>query len=96
MLIVRERAVLLAFGVATRKPTERIVRRHDFGLPFPPVCGREASVCWRPLFRELAPNQGMDGIATEFIAAWAAVVALGHQLCHRLRGLGWRTLESLW
>ena len=39
-MLIRRRAVLLAFGVATRKPTERIVRRHDFGLPWvPPVAG---------------------------------------------------------
>lgn len=32
--------MLLAFGVGTRKPAERIVRRHDFGLLWaPPVVG---------------------------------------------------------
>lgn len=30
----------------------------------------------------------------QFIEAWAAVGALGHQLCRRLHGLGWRRLES--
>lgn len=97
MLIVRRGLVLLAFGVATRKQTERIVRRHDFGLPwFPLVAGRRLACDGGPLFRELAPNQGMDGIAARFIVAWAAVGALEHQLCRRLHGLGWRRLESPW
>lgn len=56
------RAVLLASGVANRKPTERIVRRHDFGLPWvPPVAGGRLACDGGPLFRELAPNQGMAG-----------------------------------